>query len=221
MRGQPVRETDLYAPVKEFLEGQGYAVRGEVGGCDALAVRDGLLVAVELKLSLNLRLLLQAVKRLGGADAVYVAFPAGCSPWRKDRAGVRRLLRMLGLGLLLVDPASGLVQPELDPGEYRIHRSRAGRGRLLREHAVLVGDPNTGGSRRRGGVMTLYRRNALAVAGHLRDKGPSKASDVSRELGMDNALSIMYRNVYGWFQREGRGVYALSPRGRAELPMWE
>ena len=32
-------ESDLYAPVKALLEGQGYVVKGEVRGCDVVAVR--------------------------------------------------------------------------------------------------------------------------------------------------------------------------------------
>ena len=32
-------ETDLYPPIKRFLEGQGYTVKGEIGACDVLAVR--------------------------------------------------------------------------------------------------------------------------------------------------------------------------------------
>jgi hypothetical protein len=31
------REAALYAPVKEFLERQGYEVKGEVRGCDVVA----------------------------------------------------------------------------------------------------------------------------------------------------------------------------------------
>ena len=32
-------EADLYAPIKAFLEAQGYRVKGEIGRCDVLAVR--------------------------------------------------------------------------------------------------------------------------------------------------------------------------------------
>ena len=43
-------ESDLYAPVKALLEGQGYVVKGEVRGCDVVAVRGGEPpVIVELK----------------------------------------------------------------------------------------------------------------------------------------------------------------------------
>ena len=32
-----------------------------------------------------------------------------------------------------------------------------------------------------------------------------------------NAGRILYRNVYGWFERTGRGSYALHETGRREL----
>ncbi|MFW1410992.1 hypothetical protein ACEWAY_23975, partial [Vibrio parahaemolyticus] len=60
-------ETALYAPVKRFLEGLGYDVKGEIGNCDIVALRDGeppLLVIAEHKLGFNLELVLQAVDRM-------------------------------------------------------------------------------------------------------------------------------------------------------------
>ena len=52
-----MRETELYPPVKAFLEGQGYAVKGEVEACDLVAVRgDQAPVIVELKTSFTLGL---------------------------------------------------------------------------------------------------------------------------------------------------------------------
>src|SRR6266404_1855622 len=38
-------ESDLYAPVKALLEGQGYVVKGEVRGCDVVALRCAELLA--------------------------------------------------------------------------------------------------------------------------------------------------------------------------------
>ena len=71
-------ESDLYAPIKKFLERQGYEVKGEVEECDIVAVRgDEPPVVVELKLQLNLSLILQAVDRLGASDCVYIAFRVG------------------------------------------------------------------------------------------------------------------------------------------------
>ena len=50
-----MKESDLYPPLKQFLESQNYEVKGEVQDCDVLAVRgEEAPVIVELKLSLNL-----------------------------------------------------------------------------------------------------------------------------------------------------------------------
>jgi hypothetical protein len=63
-------ETALYLPVKRFLEKLGFTVKGEVGGCDLVALSAGdppIVVIGELKLSFNLELLLQAVDRAARA----------------------------------------------------------------------------------------------------------------------------------------------------------
>ena len=99
-------EVDLYGPIKGFLEAQGYTVKGEIGACDIVAVREveGPVV-VELKQGLNLALVLQAVDRLRVSEAVYIAFRIGkghSAAWRSKRKQVTSLLRRLGLGLLTV-----------------------------------------------------------------------------------------------------------------------
>ena len=55
-------ETALYLPVKRFLEKLGFTVKGEVGGCDLVALSGDeppIVVIGELKLSFNLELGLQ------------------------------------------------------------------------------------------------------------------------------------------------------------------
>ena len=83
-REMGARESDLYPPVKAFLEAQGYEVKGEIGGCDAVGTRaDEPPVIVELKLQFNLALVLQGVDRLSLTDRVYLAVtrPRGRPPY--------------------------------------------------------------------------------------------------------------------------------------------
>ncbi|MGC2521267.1 MAG: hypothetical protein WA417_01315, partial [Stellaceae bacterium] len=71
-------EAALYPAVKRFLEAKGFEVKGEVCGCDIVAVRGAeppLLAIVELKRGFNLELLLQAVDRMRPADEVWLAVP--------------------------------------------------------------------------------------------------------------------------------------------------
>ena len=48
------KETDLYQPVKSFLEKAGYSVKAEVKSCDLVAMNNNEIINVELKLSFNL-----------------------------------------------------------------------------------------------------------------------------------------------------------------------
>ena len=73
--GIKIRESDLYLPVKEYLEINGYKVNSEVMDCDVTGLKDNEIVIVELKKKINITLLIQAVERLKITDAVYIAVP--------------------------------------------------------------------------------------------------------------------------------------------------
>ncbi len=212
-------EVDLYGPIKQFLESQGYAVKGEIGACDIVAVRgDEGPVVVELKERLNLALLLQAVDRLRVSDAVYVAFRIGkghSASWRSRRKQVTSLLRRLGLGLLTVS-ASGSVVAVLDPAPYRPRLDTGRRTRLLREFAERVGDPETGGSTSRQ-RLTAYRQDAVRCARELTNERVLKVSVIRERAEVSRAGPILRDNHYGWFERVKTGHYELSPSGRRDM----
>ncbi len=219
-----MKESDLYLPLKRFLEAQNYEVKGEVQDCDVLAVRgEEVPVVVELKLAFNLSVVLQAVERLSLTPKVYIGIPRRCGSLSRRRRQIIKLLRMLGLGLVAVDPGpeTGSVKVLLDPGEYRPRKSQRRQERLLGEFVRRVGDPNLGGIEKRKGIMTAYRQRSLAIARFLQENGPTKASRVAQTLREPKAWNILYRDVYGWFERESLGVYKLSPRGKQEIPAWE
>ncbi len=215
-------EADLYAPIKKFLERQGYEVKGEVEDCDIVAVRgDEPPVVVELKLQLNLSLILQAVDRLALSDCVYVAFRVGkkhSASWRSRGKQVKSLLRRLGLGLLTVT-ARGKVEAVLDPGPYKPRLVKQRRARLLKEFAERVGDPVAGGSSNSKRV-TSYRQDALRCARALQRSGVTKVRVLAEGAGVERAGTILRDNHYGWFERVERGHYRLTPRGEAELQEW-
>ena len=113
-------ETELYIPVKRFLEAQGYAVKAEICGCDVLAVRGGEPpLIVELKTSFNLQLLLQGIDRQAVTDTVYLAVP---EPKRALPQDILRLCRRLGLGLLVVN--GQWVEAYLDPAAYQPRKAK-------------------------------------------------------------------------------------------------
>jgi hypothetical protein len=222
--GKSMKESDLYLPLKRFLESQNYEVKGEVQDCDALAVRGKETpVVVELKLSLNLNVVLQAVDRLSLTPKVYIGIPQQCKILKRRRKHIFKLLRMLGLGLMVIDSdqKTGSVVVLLDPGEYRPRKSKHRQERLLGEFVKRVGDPNLGGTDKRKGIMTVYRQRALAIGRFLQEQGPTKASQIAQTLQEPKAGNIVYRDVYGWFDKVSLGVYELSARGKQEIPLWQ
>lgn len=217
----PIRESELYAPVKAWLEARGFAVKGEVGAADVMALSPDAPeepILVELKTGFTLSLLQQGIARLSVSDCVYLAVPKpkkGCKALAADVA----LCRRLGLGLIHVRLRDGHVEVLCDPGPYAPRKSAPRKARLLREWARRRGDPNDGGATRHG-IVTSYRQDALRCARYIAETGPDRGAAIARATGVPQATRIMRDDHYGWFERVERGVYALTPAGRRGLADW-
>ena len=211
-----MRETDLYPPVKAFLEGQGYVVKGEIGPADVVGLRgEEPPVIVELKTGFSLALVHQGIARQAVSPHVYLAVPAipGRRAWTALKANLK-LARRLGLGVLTVRGADGLVTIHCDPGPFRPRLAERPKERLLREFAARRGDPSPGGGTRIG-LVTAYRQDALALAAHLAATGPCKGSRARDATGVARATAIMRDNHYGWFAKVSLGTYDLTEAGAA------
>ncbi len=209
-------ETTLYLPVKRFLERLGFDVKGEVKGCDIVALKGDapLVVVTELKLSFTLELVLQGVDRTAAADEIWLAVQSS-NRGRENDSRVRKLCRFLGFGLLGVT-RTGRVDVLVEPAPWRPRRDKARRSQLVDEHRRRLGDPVMGGGTRKP-IMTAYRQQALICAAALA-QGPRRVREL--KAAVPDAPKILLNNVYGWFVRVERGVYALAEPGRAALVRW-
>ncbi|MBV9531313.1 MAG: hypothetical protein JO283_09645 [Bradyrhizobium sp.] len=212
-------ETALYLPVKHFLEMLGFSVKGEIGGCDLVALKGcdpPIVVIGELKLTFNLELLLQAVDRAAACDEVWLAARMSArGKGRENDARYRNLCRRLGFGMLGIT-ALGDIEVLVKPATTTPRRDHKKRSRLIAEYQQRQGDPALGGSTHVP-IMTAYRQQALACAFALQ-RGPRRVCDLKPEI--PGAPKILLNNVYGWFDRAERGVYILTKRGRAALKRW-
>ena len=217
-----MKETELYAPVKAYLENQGYEVKSEIKDCDLVAVRDEEdPVIVELKLSLSINLLMQGIDRQTMSDAVYVAVPAGKGKrWFGQVKDAVKLCRRLGLGLISVrfEAVTPSVLVHCDAGPYKPRKVKWRKEALLKEFERRVGDPNTGGQSKRK-IITAYRQDALRLANALQ-KGPNKPRVLAVDLGVPKAANILQADHYGWFERVERGVYELRSAGHDALEIY-
>ena len=208
------KETDLYEPIRAFLEEEGYQVQAEVKGCDIAAVKDGQLVIVELKKSFSLKLVYQGLERQSLTEQVFVAIPRPKKGAReKSWKDMVKLLKRLELGLLTVALDSPLqtVDVVLEPSDSLAWKNRKKREKVQAELEKRQVDANVGGMTRRK-IMTAFREKSIRVACILEKEGQLSLAEF-RERGLEDCVGLLSKNYDKWFKRVEKGVYALSEKG--------
>lgn len=218
----PRTEAELYEPLRSFLQRRGYAVHGEVRGCDVVAQKGEELIVIELKRSFSIQLLMQAVERQEYADSVYVALPiVSATAYPPNFRNLRRLLKRLEVGLLLVRYLKRSVRVEIafHPEENPKRQRKKERRAIIREVDGRLVEGARGGSATRDGSqrLTAYKQAAIHLAILLREYGRSSPAELRKLGGPERAQEILSRNYYGWFDRIERGIYTLSPEGAQSL----
>lgn len=206
-----LKETSLYEGVRKYFEDLGFLVRAEVKDIDVCAIKDDLIIGVELKKNLTVDLLVQGALRQKLCDLVYIAVPRP-KRVRKNRefSNTMHLLRRLELGLLYIDVEKGEAVEVLEPAFFNLDKARKAlvgrRKALLKEIKGRSLSLNQGGSSR-SKLMTSYREEALKAVAILKEKGVVAPKDL-KALGMRS--NILRDNYYGWFKKVARGIYVLD-----------
>jgi len=222
MSKDKIYEADLHKPVQDYFRSLGYQVQAEVKDCDVVAFKDDNLIIVELKLNLNMTLLMQAAKRQRYTPDVYVAIKRPKMSLRKRRwRDLVHLVRRLELGLILISFEG--KQPNLQlvhkPGPFdrnrSIQRSKRKRHNILKEARDRRSNYNIGGSHKVT-TMTAYKEKSIQIAYYLDHLGPMSAKELRDLSTGERTYGILYNNYYKWFTRVGRGVYDLTDVGRKE-----
>lgn len=212
-----VREVELYHPIKLFFESIGYVVKSEVNHIDVVCMKDEDYVAVELKTTLNITVIAQALKRQSILDSVYIVVPKPskkvlASKTMKDKL---MILKRTSLGLLFVDmntlDVEVLIEPLINP--LKRHKKRL--IRLKQEFNQRQLSINIGGMSKQK-IMTLYKEHALVILNALKDE-PKSAKTIQKAVSFDGVYPILYKNYYGWFDRLGKGMYGITDLGKEAL----
>ena len=217
-----MKESDLFPYIKQYLLSGGYKVRAEVNGCYITAVLDDNLIIIEMKLRLNLELIMQAVDRQRITDSVYVAIPTPDKKLQKQRLkGIIRILKRLEIGLIIVDTKSSLpVKIIFHPKKWQQRKQLQRKRAVLKEISLRKTNLNIGGTSRKK-IFTAYRENAIEIAVYLQILGESSAATLQKYGTCKNTHSILYKNYYKWFTRKGRGKYILNNLGILEIQQWK
>lgn len=210
------KETDLYQPIKDLLTSQGFTVRGEVKSCDIAAVKDDMLWVVEMKLTANLTLVLQAMERQTATDWVFAAIPRPKTTRSGNFPAFKRLLKKLQIGLITValDSPAKFAEIILFPTGSAAKTTKKSAA-IRREVAGRTADTTGGGKTK---VNTAYRERCIRIACLLEAHGPLSAGILTKTHGCEkDAYSILRSNNYNWFEKTARGQYALNNTGTAYL----
>ncbi len=209
-----MKETELDKPIRQWLEKQGYSVSCEVKNCDIVARKGDDLLIIELKTRFSLDLVYQAVNRKNLSDSVYVAVPV--KPGKKTipkYRDVKKLLSRLEVGLILVRFLKSKTRVEVvsHPVEYSPRKAKKRTLSIIREIDGRYSEFNKAGSAVADRRISAYKQQALVAAYLLKDKESLSPSQIRKSGGGSKTQQILSGNVYGWFDRIGRGLYRLNP----------
>jgi hypothetical protein len=206
-----MKESDLFKPIANLLKAQGFTVQGEIKNLDIFAVKDNFTIAVEMKLTINLKLIYQAVDRLKLVDLVYLAVPQRAISSLKRQHGLfMGLLRKLEVGLITVQGDRAIVVLEAKPFDaVKSHqRNKRKQQGLMKEFLQRVDHPQIGGVK--GPRLTAYRLRAMKIKEAMI---PGKTYTIKQLKALTNVAdvtSILRHNYYGWFAHPARGLYSRS-----------
>ncbi len=217
-------EKDLYGPVQTYFEKLGFKVQAEVNDCDVVAYQEktDTIIITELKLNLNITLLMQAAKRQKITNHVYLAIPKPKISLRRKRwRDLVHLVRRLELGLILVSfegrkPSLDVVcEPKPFERKKSMKQNNRQRKKIIEEIKNRRSNQNVGGSSHIL-MMTAYKEMAIQIAYYLDHLGPMSAKELEKIGTRNKTYSILYNNYYQWFERVDRGVYGLTEKGKNE-----
>jgi len=213
---QQFNEADMYKPVKDFFTGLGYNVNGEVLGIDVCMQKDGVLTVIELKKSLNMTLLCQAVDRQSITSQVYIAVPRPRYPTNRENTIIRRIVKKLDIGLIYVKlPENTIEIIHFPPVELK-NPSKKRAQKVTKELSGRSVDVNKGGQTRKP-IATAYRERAVRVACALERGGALTVKELRVDYNCDkDTSSIVQNNFHGWFEKvkDGKTIrYGLSAKG--------
>ena len=207
---------------------RGFQVRAEVLSSDVVAIREDIMVAVEMKMQMGIKLLAQAAQRQKSFDLVYIAIPKPTFKRRTNKAYAEliHLVKRLELGLLYVDTnGEGVCMEEFPPKPFSreksisSRRARKTRTDAMEEFLSRSADYNVGGSVREERV-TAYRENALLIAMYMiRDGGGERQAPEGTGLrgkGISHNTRQPLRMVRARGQRHIRR-YRKGQEGRKKI----
>ena len=208
-----MKEYELFEPVKQLFCNAGYKVNAEVLDCDVTAVKDDELIIIELKRSLSVTLLAQAIERQKTGAKVYIAVPKPSKYSPKRFRETLYVIRKLELGLIFVSLRDDLSFAEIvrEPEPFfPVGERRAEKKKILKEISGRAVDNNVGGVTQTKIATAFTEKNIFAAC--IIEKYGTASPKLVKEITGADCTAILGRSYYGWFRRVRTGIYELTQK---------
>ncbi len=213
-----MKETDLFIPVKKLFLSQGFDVKAEVKDIDIIAYKKDIMVGIELKTKIALKLIYQAIDRQKVLDQVYIAIPKDALYQTKSLyRNFTHLLKRLEVGLIVVEGENAEVIIEATPFDRNLSRSRykKRKSQIDKEARLRKNHKNIGGTR--GKKITRYKELVIDIGSYLMDHEKASPKAIKEDLNIEKTASILQKNYDGYFERVERGIYQLTEKGKRDI----
>jgi hypothetical protein len=168
-----------------------------------------------MKLSANITLIYQAMERQAAAAEVYVAIPRPKNMRAAAFRSLRKLLKRLEIGLILVTLDSAVSRAEIDI--FADAKPRDNKKTETIRHEVLRRTADSTGGTNKGKINTAYRERCIQIACLLEANGAMTGKDLVAQGCEKGANNILRANYYGWFEKREKAVYMLTELGKSYL----
>lgn len=156
---KPFKESDLYLPLKEYFESDGFEVYAEVpcsgATADIVARKNNIYIVVEMKTSLTLKLVEQVFNWKTRAHFIYAAVPQRT----EITLFARKLLENAGIGLLVLDIDNKFGEPYCSR-IYKMGRAKLNRAPLTvnwDQHIIPEHSQNIAGVQHAEIIVSRYK----------------------------------------------------------------
>lgn len=207
-----MKEEQLFAPVKKLFEDLGYRVNAEVKNCDMTATKNDDLIIIELKTSLNIKLLSQGLERQKTGANVFVAIPKPKNYSQRSYRDTLNVIKKLELGLIFVTVTEKFEFAEIvcEPTPFSKTRTyKPKKMAIINEINNRFCDTNTGGVSKKK-IVTAYTEQCVYIACLLELLETASPKQL-RAMGSDakKTTTMLNYNFHGWFTKISKGVYRL------------
>ncbi len=213
-----MKEYEMFPMIKNYFESMGYKVNAEVKDCDVTAVRGEELVIVEMKTSLNITVLYQALERKKITPNVYIAVPKPKKNFRKSIQKMKDLLGKLQMGLLIIDMVNKACVAYIEPTVDKSQReNKVKKAKVVKEISRREVDENMGGVTKTK-ILTAHKELGIALCVVIQKEGVVTSKTLREKYDFDKDVNkYLYTNFYRWYRKVGTATYELSTEGKLQL----